>query len=83
MYLENKTKVYSLGRLVCAEDGGAIHLSDSVSHKRFLSLEARGSSGALSLQVGEDGHHVSGLHVLRTVEKKLFNQHTTRNKCFK
>ena len=52
-----------LGRFICAEDTGAVYLSDSISHKHPLPLEAGGSSGAATLQVREDGHHVSWLHV--------------------
>ncbi len=62
-FIDLKNKVYLLGRFLRAEDAGAVHLSDSVSHKHSLSLEARGSSGAPSLQVREDRHHISSLHV--------------------
>lgn len=52
-----------LDRFFRAEDGRAVHLSDSVSHKHSVPLEARGSSGAPPLRVREDGHGVPGLHV--------------------
>ncbi len=71
IYQKKQNKVDLLCRLICAEDAGAVHLSDSISHKRRLSLEARGSSGALPLQVREDGHHVSSLHVWEQRKRRV------------
>lgn len=63
MLVFKKDSVYLPGRLICAEDSGAVHFGYSITHKYLLPLEAGGSSGALALQVREDGHQIPRLHV--------------------
>lgn len=56
---------FLLGRFIFAEDAAAVHLSNSISHKHSLPLEACGSSFAFTLHIGEDRHHIPSFHVYR------------------
>lgn len=69
--------IFLLDRFFSAEDPWAIHLGDSISHEHSLPLKARGSAGALTLQIREDGHGIPGLHVWqhRQILGVLFTSH--------
>lgn len=54
------------GWFTCTEDAGAVLFSNSIPHKHFPTLEAKSPASAFALQVREDGHDISRLHVCET-----------------